>query len=86
MSNDLMQAYHTQLLNDEELARFNMHKRITSSLSLMTSCMIPFAVAFTLRPGAFNLTQQRVKMMWGGFGLSCVGLAFFGNNQRLFLN
>ena len=52
----------------------------------MTAAMIPFAVAFTLRPGAFNLTKEGVYTAWGGFGLCGAGLFFLGKNQRYFLN
>ena len=54
MQMDLLQAYHYQLMNDQELYQFKSYRSIFSVLNMYLAGAIPMSLAYTLRPGAFE--------------------------------
>ena len=69
MQMDLLQAYHNQLMNDQELYQFKSYRSIFSILNMYLAGAIPLSLAYTLRPGAFeHLSKRVIRVSWISMG------------------
>ena len=69
MQMDLLQAYHYQLMNDQELYQFKSYRSIFSVLNMYLAGAIPMSLAYTLRPGAFeHLSKRVIRAGWISMG------------------
>ena len=80
MQMDLLQAYSEQLMNDEELSRFQWYRRLFSGLGMYLGATVPIAFAYVLRPDAFEhmVSQRAIRLHWMGFGLVGLGALSLG--------
>lgn len=83
---DLMQAYHLQLLNDEELHTYEGYETAFTGLGMCMGAMVPLTLVYALKPETFaHLGDSRLRMAKVAFGLAGFGIGYLGYNQHMFL-